>query len=100
MSSLSSFLLFSLVYLAGFVTKLLKTLDEGTGCRLVGIIGDGNELIGDIGLNFLDTILKSQVALDCLLATLTVHLWQRGDNEGFDVLCLCGNDHHKHNECE
>ena len=99
MSIIISLFLFVMVHLTGFVTKLVETLDDGIGCRLVSIISDGDELFGDVGLDFLDTFLESKVALDCLLTILTVHLRLGGDNEGLDVLCLCGNDHHQHDEC-
>lgn len=81
------------------VAKLAKALDDGIGCGLLSIVGDGDTLLGNVTLNLLDTLLKAEVALDLVLTAGTVHLWLGGYYYGLDVLGHanhCGQHHGAH----
>ena len=74
------------LYLFGLVFYLLEAFDDILNVGLVGIILDGDSLGFEICNDVLNTFLKTEVALDFLLATLAMHLGTGGEHSGFDVL--------------
>jgi len=87
---------FHLFHLFGFVTKLLETLDERLGLGLVGIVGDGDTLCGDVALYLLHTLLEAQIALNLVHTVVAMHLRLSGYYYGLDVLGQanhCGQHH-------
>ena len=87
-----TFLLGILLYLltilqdTSFVAELLETLLKLLGIGLVGIVLYGNRLVRNRSLNTLDSLLKTEIALDFVLTSRTVHLRSGCENYGLDVL--------------
>ena len=73
------------LYLLSLIFYLFETFDNILDISFIGIILDGDSLSFEVGDDVFDTFLKTQVALDLLLATLTVHLWIGGNYDGLNV---------------
>ena len=72
------------------VADFLEGFDEGVGGSLVGIVLDGDGLVGHVGGDVLNAFHKAEAVLDLLFAVLAVHLRSGGHYVGLDVL---GNGH-------
>lgn len=70
------------------VAELPETLLKFLGSGLVGIVLYGNRLIRNTSLNTLDTLFKTEVALDFVLTSRTVHLWSGCENYGYVYFLL------------
>jgi hypothetical protein len=71
--------------LGSLITELPETLNDVLGIGLVGIVGDGDALLGDVAVNQLDAFLETEIAFNLVLAAGTVHLWLSGDNDGLNI---------------
>ena len=60
------------------IAEFAEALDNGLRGCFFGIVSDGNHLLGNVALNLLDSFLETKIALDLVLTTGTVHLWQCG----------------------
>jgi hypothetical protein len=72
-------------FFRGRITELAESLHNLFGVVLVGIIGNRNSLIGDVGLNRLDTLFKAQVVFDFFFTTVAVHHRLSGDYKRLNV---------------
>ena len=70
---------------ASLVAELLKALLKLLGSSLIGIIFYGYRLVRNRGLDTLDTLLKTEVALNLVLTSRTVHLRGCCENHSLEV---------------
>ena len=69
---------------ASFVAELLEALLQLLRSSLVCIVFYGKRLVRNRGFNTLDALLKTEVALDFILTSRTVHL--RGSCENYGLV--------------
>ena len=75
-------LLFVCLQGRGLIAELLEGINECCRRGLVGVVGDGDALLVNVGLNGLDTLLKAKVPLDfCLAEVAAGRLQQFGTRD-------------------
>lgn len=76
---------FTFFQLTGCIADFGEGLTEFLGRSLLSVILDGDGLVLHAGLDALDAFLKTEIALDFVLAVHTVHLWGSGEDHSLDV---------------